>query len=241
MIKMSNRLKTAASLVSRGAVLADIGTDHGYIPIYLLQQGRIPRAIAMDVNRGPLERANRHIAHFGMGDYIETRLSDGLAALKPGEAGSILIAGMGGGLALRILQAGKQTAQAAKEVILQPQSEIERVRRYLEAEGYVTETEDMVFEDGKYYPMMRVSCGAGSHGLGAEGGLRELGYRYGLKLLEQRNAVLLAYLERERHTYGKIYEELKKQPSSAPVMLRRRQVEEIMLQNQKALSFYPES
>ena len=104
MIKISERLMTVASLVSRDHVLADVGTDHGYVPIYLILQGKIKKAIAMDINRGPLERAREHISLYGMGDYIETRLSDGVEALALGEADSILIAGMGGGLVIRIEQ-----------------------------------------------------------------------------------------------------------------------------------------
>lgn len=156
MVKISNRLMTVASLISEGNVLADVGTDHGYVPIYLMEQGKIPRAIAMDINAGPLERAKEHIAGCGMGDYIETRLSDGLEALRAGEAESILIAGMGGGLVIHILEAGEAVARSVKELVLQPQSELERVRIFLEKNGYVTDAEDMVLEDGKFYPMMRV-------------------------------------------------------------------------------------
>ncbi|TJX55609.1 SAM-dependent methyltransferase [Soehngenia saccharolytica] len=85
---------TAAALVTQGYTLADVGTDHGYIPIYLLQQKKIPAAIAMDINEGPLERAKEHIALYGLQAYIQTRLSDGVAALKPGEVEAVLIAGM---------------------------------------------------------------------------------------------------------------------------------------------------
>ena len=119
---------TAAALVTQGYTLADVGTDHGYIPIYLLQQKKIPAAIAMDINEGPLERAKEHIALYGLQAYIQTRLSDGVAALKPGEVEAVLIAGMGGGLVMHILKDGEKVCQSAKELILQPQSEIERVR-----------------------------------------------------------------------------------------------------------------
>ena len=84
MVKISERLTMAASLVSDGGVLADVGTDHGYVPIYLLQQKRIPRAIAMDINRGPLERAKEHSRLYGLEEYIDLRLSDGVKALKTG-------------------------------------------------------------------------------------------------------------------------------------------------------------
>ena len=90
MVKLSNRLLAVASFVTDGNVLADVGTDHGYSPIYLLQEKRIPRAIAMDINAGPLQRAKEHIGLYGLDNYIETRLSDGVAALTPGEVDTVL-------------------------------------------------------------------------------------------------------------------------------------------------------
>ena len=163
MVKISDRLKTAASLVSEGVVLADVGTDHGYVPIYLLEQKKIRCAIAMDINKGPLERAKEHIQLYGMDAYIQTRLSDGVAALQMGEADSILVAGMGGGLVMHILEEGKAVCQAAGELILQPQSELSGVRDYLAKNGYMIDAERMVFEDGKYYPMMRVHYQTGKN------------------------------------------------------------------------------
>lgn len=156
---LSERLQTVAALVPGLPVLADVGTDHGYVPVLLCGQGKIRRAIAMDINRGPLERAEEHIRRYGLEDYIETRLSDGVAALDPGEADVILIAGMGGGLVLHILEEGAAVCRRAEALVLQPQSEIERVREYLLREGYVTDAEEIVLEDGKFYPMMRVHYG----------------------------------------------------------------------------------
>ena len=147
MVKISERLTMAASLVSDGGVLADVGTDHGYVPIYLLQQKRIPRAIAMDINRGPLERAKEHSRLYGLEEYIDLRLSDGVKALKMGEADSILIAGMGGGLVMHILGDGKEVCHRAKELILQPQSELERVRAFLRENGYRILAEEILLEE----------------------------------------------------------------------------------------------
>ena len=106
-MQLSKRLSAVAEFVTPGGCLVDVGTDHGYVPIALLEQQKISSAIAMDVNRGPLERAREHIAQYNMGDYIETRLSDGLHALRAGEGDSLLIAGMGGGLTVRILSEGE--------------------------------------------------------------------------------------------------------------------------------------
>ena len=154
-MQLSQRLSSVASMVTAGNCLADVGTDHGYVPIYLYERNIIPHAIAMDVNKGPLERAALHIAESGMKDAIETRLSDGLTALKIGEADSIVIAGMGGPLMIRILSAYPEVTDSAKELILQPQSEIAEVRIWLYEQGYEIIEEHMVYEDGKYYPMFK--------------------------------------------------------------------------------------
>ena len=97
-MKLSHRLETIASFVPKGSIVADIGTDHGYIPIWLLQQKIAVKAIAMDIGEGPLKRAREHIVLYGLEDLIETRLSNGLSGLYPKEADTVVIAGMGGEL-----------------------------------------------------------------------------------------------------------------------------------------------
>ena len=103
-MELSRRLYAVASLVTEGASVADIGTDHGYIPIYLMQNEIVSKAIAMDINGGPLERARMHIVGHGLKGKIETRLSNGLEALAPGEVYTMIAAGMGGCLIIRILE-----------------------------------------------------------------------------------------------------------------------------------------
>lgn len=232
MVKISNRLMTAAALVTQGYTLADVGTDHGYIPIYLLQQKKIPAAIAMDINEGPLERAKEHIALYGLQAYIQTRLSDGVAALKPGEVEAVLIAGMGGGLVMHILKDGEKICQSAKELILQPQSEIEHVREFLREEGYTILAEDMVYEDGKFYPMMKVQY----QGENVEE--LKLSDLYGGLLLQNRHPVLKTFLEKEKLIYTGIKENLAKQPASEKIRMRLAEVEDILHYNELALQFY---
>ena len=190
-MQLSQRLSSVASMVTAGNCLADVGTDHGYVPIYLYERNIIPHAIAMDVNKGPLERATLHIAESGMREAIETRLSDGLAALKPGEAESVVIAGMGGPLIIRILSAYPETTESLKELILQPQSEIPEVRIWLYENGYEIVEEHMVFEDGKYYPMFKAMKNPQAERLS------DLEYKFGkLSVLGEKD-VLKAYLVRE--------------------------------------------
>ena len=238
MVKISNRLMTAAALVTQGYTLADVGTDHGYIPIYLLQQKKIPSAIAMDINEGPLERAKEHIALYGLQAYIQTRLSDGVAALKPGEVEAVLIAGMGGGLVMHILQDGEQVCRTAKELILQPQSEIERVREFLREEGYTILAEDMVYEDGKFYPMMKVQYQGENENAQKASEVLKLSDLYGGLLLQNRHPVLKTFLEKEKLIYTGIKENLAKQPVSEKIRMRLAEVEDILHYNELALQFY---
>ncbi len=154
MINLSKRLLSVAGLAGSCKTVADVGTDHGYIPVHLVLSKKAERAIAMDVNQGPLRRAKEHILQYGLEKQIETRLSDGCSALRPGEADVIVIAGMGGALMQRILAQGKETAQSAGKLVLQPQSEVMAFRQFLAAGGYRITAEDMVLEDGKYYPVI---------------------------------------------------------------------------------------
>ena len=156
MAELSKRLQAVADLVTPGMRLADVGTDHAYIPIYLTQNGLVPSAIAMDINKGPLERADTHILEHGLDGKIVTRLSDGLVNLKMEEADTMIAAGMGGGLVIHILNEDPAKTRSLKELILQPQSELAKVRRYLEEHRFRIVAEDMVEEDGKYYPIMKV-------------------------------------------------------------------------------------
>lgn len=238
MVKISNRLMTAAALVTQGYTLADVGTDHGYIPIYLLQQKKIPAAIAMDINEGPLERAKKHIALYGLQAYIQTRLSDGVAALKPGEVEAVLIAGMGGGLVMHILKDGEKVCQSAKELILQPQSEIEHVREFLREKGYTILAEDMVYEDGKFYPMMKVQYQGENENAQKASEVLKLSDLYGGLLLQNRHPVLKTFLEKERLIYTGIKENLEKQPVSEKIRMRLAEVEDILHYNELALQFY---
>ena len=129
-------MKAVVAMVTSNGILADVGTDHGYVPIALVQRQKIPGAIAMDINKGPLARAKENIAAAHLEDYIQTRLSDGVEELEPGEADSILIAGMGGELIIHILSEGEKVCKKASELILQPQSDIRKVREYLREHQY---------------------------------------------------------------------------------------------------------
>lgn len=227
-MELSQRLKAVAGLVTPGNRLADVGTDHGYIPIYLVETGKIPGGIAMDVNRGPLLRARAHIAEYGLEYRIETRLSDGLDALGEGEADTVVIAGMGGALTVRILERGIHLLPSFKELILQPQSELCKVREWLLAHGLAIEDEEMVREDGKYYPMMRVVNTEAPSGLTME----EL--FYGPVLLNKRHPVLRDYLLWERGIKEQILSQIQGREGEQTAA-RRQEVKRALEQNARAL------
>lgn len=200
-MELSKRLQAVADLVEPGFRVADVGTDHGYIPIYLVETGKNPSAIAMDINKGPLKKAEENIALHGLEDYIVTRLSDGVHKLQAGEADCIIIAGMGGGLVMKIMQAAGTIENDVTEWILQPQSELWKVRQYLIESGYRVVQEDMVLDEGKFYPMMKVKKEQSE-----EYSFTEL--CYGKLLLQQKHPVLKQFLEKELKIKTEILEKL---------------------------------
>ena len=219
MLKLSKRLCAVAGLGSVGNCMADVGTEHGDMPIYLIRQGVVKSAIAMDINEGPLSRAKENIRQYGLDRYIAVRHSDGVLALQQKEADSVVIAGMGGGLVIKILTEGREILSSVGELILQPQSEVERVRHFLYEEGYRIVAEDMVFEDGKFYPMMRVLHGA------EQEVFPEIYFQYGKDLLVKNHTVLANYLKREEQTFLSIKKQLMNETKDERIRLRIEEIE----------------
>ena len=155
--KLSPRLEGIASLIPECDCIADIGCDHGYIPIDAVQKGKAKKALACDIKEGPLERAKKNIEKAGLDDKIAGRLCPGLEGIKPGEADVIVIAGMGMRTIAEILTAGEKTAKAAKYLILQPQSEIPEMREFLKENDYNLLENKLMIEGEKYYFAMLVS------------------------------------------------------------------------------------
>lgn len=238
MVRLSKRMEAVAALVAAGAVLADVGTDHAYVPIALVKRGLVERAIAMDIGEGPLSRARANIETEGLAGQIETRLSDGLAELVPGEADSILIAGMGGELVMRILTEGADVCARAGELILQPQSDVPKVRGFLRLHGYRIDAENLVFEDGKFYPMMHAVHGAATYAAG-ESRRMLLEDRYGPLLLRKRHPLLPQYLERERRELERILGQLGRQAVSETTAGRMHEVQERLRLNREAKYLLP--
>ncbi len=196
-MELSNRLKTIASFVTKGLCVADIGTDHGYIPIDLVKSGKCPKAFAMDVGKEPLSRARQHIKEMDAQDQITCILSDGLNQLPQTEVDSLVIAGMGGDLVVKILENDLEKLKEIKEMILSPQSHLEKVRHFLHDHGFLIAKEAMVKEDGKYYVIIRAIHGKEIYE-------KECFYYFGEKLLKNQDPILLEYMDLQYQKYGEI-------------------------------------
>lgn len=229
-MQLSRRLSAIAQMVSKGSRIADVGCDHGYLPVSLVMEGKIPSAIAMDVRKGPLERAREHILQYGLEQYIETRLSDGLDALREGEVDVLVIAGMGGPLMERILSKGACVRDSVSELILQPQSDIGHFRHYLGEHGYQIIQESAVLEDGKFYFPIKAVKGSMEEWTEPE-------YAYGRQLLREKNPILREYLLRERQIRDKIAEKLKEAEGSA-ALSRLEKIKEEVQTIEAALEYY---
>ncbi len=163
MPNLNPRLFKIASLLKPCKCLADIGTDHGYIPIFALENGICGRAIASDINPGPLDRAREHAQQTGLGDKIDLRLGGGLTTLKEGEADTIVIAGMGGLLIAEILESSPEIVKSAQTFILQPMTAQKELREYLAKGNYSLGKEYLVAEEEKIYNIFVVTVGGETH------------------------------------------------------------------------------
>lgn len=221
-MKLSRRLETIASFVPEGSTVADIGTDHGYIPIHLVQEGKAKHAIAMDVRKGPLLRAQAHIHEAGLEAHVEVRLSDGLLKLEQNEADCVVIAGMGGELIIHILEEGRGLWEGIPHWVLSPHSELDKVRRFLEEQEFFIERETMIKEEGKFYTVM----GINRTNKAGEKDNRKISYRYGRSLLESKDPVLKEYLKKEEEQLEQIMRGLSESQTEAAV----RRIEELKLE-----------
>lgn len=210
-VVLSKRLQSLTDMVSRGKRVVDVGCDHGFVSIYLVQHGISPVVLAMDVRKGPLSRAQEHIGEYGLEDYIETRLSDGLLEFQEGEAQSLVCAGMGGKLMMKILTESESKAKSLDELILQPQSELPAFRRFLKESGYRTLDENILCEDGKFYFLFKVCYEKEMvKSSKAEKESEQVLYeKYGELLLKRKHPVLREYLDFMLGTARQIEENLK--------------------------------
>lgn len=203
-MRLSKRLRVVADMVKPGNAVADIGCDHGYLSVWLVREHIAAHAIAMDLREGPLSSAKENIRFFHQEQKIETRLSDGMDELKPGEADRIVIAGMGGILMRDILERGRECVLHCGQMVLQPQSDPDLVRKKVHELGFRITDERSCFEDGKYY--VAFSCEPGIE----EHPYNEAEYLYGRILPAKKDPVYRKFLKTEEQKRAKLIETLTK-------------------------------
>ena len=150
-VNLTPRLSAAASLVRGGGIIADIGTDHGYLPVYLIQSGRVKGAIAADIGKMPLQNAAKTVEHYGLTDLITLRLSDGLREFSETDADEYIFAGMGGTLIAEKLAETPWVKNCNLHFVFQPQSRAEDLRKFLFENGFSINTELAVHEGRRVY------------------------------------------------------------------------------------------
>ena len=181
-VQLSQRLKDVATFVPKGAKLLDVGSDHAYLPIYLLEKGLITSAIAGEVVKGPYESALANVSASGFNDKIDVRLANGLAAFEPSDAvTTITICGMGGRLIADILDAGKEKLKDVDRLVLQPNNREDDLRIWLMENGFSIVAEAIMTENGKYYEIVVAEAGQMT--------LSEREIRFGPHLMQEQSQV----------------------------------------------------
>ncbi|MDD4297294.1 MAG: class I SAM-dependent methyltransferase [Ruminiclostridium sp.] len=203
MIKLKGRLLQIANMVDSCNKLADIGTDHAYIPIYLFQNGVCNKVIATDIKEEPLKKAASNINKHKLTGMIELRLGDGIKPIKDDECDAFIIAGLGGLLISEILENSQGKVKKAKYIILQPMYTEEVLREYLLTSGFNISSEVLVYDEKRIYVVIKASYD------GVKRIEEPLYYHIGKPLFDNRDPLLKRYLERKIRIQTKIVQGLK--------------------------------
>ena len=218
-MELSKRLNFIINNIENSTVLADIGTDHGYIPLYATKNGLCSKAIAVDINKDPLDKARLNAILEGAGDELEFRLGDGLKPLEKDEAEVVIIAGMGGNLIRDILEESIDKVISLNYLTLVPAQNPEVLREYLYNNDYEIICEDLCEEEGIYYELFKVRKKDGE-----SMALDSIYYEVSPKLLMQKHPLMKEYLNSKIENYKKILSFITESTVSAKE--RRASVEE---------------
>ncbi len=218
MIKLSPRLQIVFDMIPTCHTLADVGTDHGYLPIALLENDIVEKAIAMDINQGPLDKAKSNIIATGFAERAELRLSNGLEKLDVNEAQVISICGMGGTLIGKILTAGENVAKSAACVIIEPQSDYYSLRKLLMEMGFVITDENLTCEENKIYPIIKMYYEPDAS---KRMSLSDAELEYGPIIIRNAPELLTKLLDKNKKEYSSILSSLESQASTSQAIENR--------------------
>ncbi|HEY8890437.1 MAG TPA: class I SAM-dependent methyltransferase [Clostridium sp.] len=201
-MELSIRLKTIVSMIEKCDSVIDVGTDHGYVPIYLVKNYIIKKAIASDINRGPVEKAKNNIILNNASSQISCRLGSGLSTVKKGEVQIAIIAGMGGNLIRDILEDDLEVVKELKYIVLQPVQNAEVLREYLYNAGYDILDEEICIDDGKYYEVIKAKYNT------IPVKVDNIYYEISKILLDKKHPVMRKFIEYKLEKYLKVYNSL---------------------------------
>jgi tRNA (adenine22-N1)-methyltransferase len=208
-MELSIRLKAIVNMMEKCDNIIDVGTDHGYVPIYLVENGVIKGAIASDINSGPVEKAKKNICKNNVSLQISCRQGSGLSTVKEGEVQVAIIAGMGGNLIRDILEADLPVVKGLKYIILQPVQNAEVLREYLYTAGYDILKEDICLEDGKFYEIIKAKYNT------VPVVLDSIYYEISKTLLDEKHPVMQEFIEYKLKKYSKVYNTLNENTKTA--------------------------
>ncbi|OOM75108.1 tRNA (adenine(22)-N(1))-methyltransferase [Clostridium puniceum] len=200
-MELSKRLNWIIEKLDKAEVIMDVGTDHGYIPIYLVKNNIAEKVIASDINKEPLKKAKINASLDGFLDKIDLRLGGGLAPLKNKEANAVIIAGMGGNLIRDILENDLYKVKNLNYLILQPAQNPEVLRKYLYTNDYEILDEDICLDEGKYYEIFKVKYKAGDYIA-----LEDIFYEISPTILNKKSLLFKAYIENKIEKNEKVME-----------------------------------
>ncbi len=199
---LTERLTTVKNCIENSNITLDVGTDHGYVPISLINEGRAKKVIAADINIGPLDNAEKNIRLNGLSDKIELRLGGGLTPVEKNEADSVIIAGMGGILISEILEESIEKAKLVSRLVLQPMNSQEDLRKYLFSNGFKIEKELLAQENEKVYNILLVIPGEDSPYV------KESYFYLGKPENFDKNELTRIYIEKRRKQFNDIINNL---------------------------------
>ena len=232
-IPLSRRMQSILAMLREETLLygkipcvADIGCDHAFVSMACVRDGLAEHVLAMDVRQGPLAIAQTHVRQYGFGKSVETRLSTGFEAMETGEATWAILAGMGGELMKTILENGKNHLDVGIGLILQPQSELQTVRAYLQEHCYIITDEDFLQEEGKFYTIIKAKKKPGPERYGQ---MNAMELKYGPVLLRKRNPAFREYLTIEQHKMQELQKRLSLQDTETSKRRQKELEEELSL------------
>lgn len=225
-IELSNRLKTISNLINNVKSIVDVGTDHGYIPIYLVGNSILDYAVASDINKGPVEKAKNNVKDFNLGNKISCRLGGGLTTVKPREVDAAIIAGMGGNLIRDIIEESKGVFKTLDYAVLQPVQNPEVLREYIYKSGYTILDEIIVKDEEKYYEIIKVKYDNNKREV------EPIYYEISEILLNKKEPLFKEYIEFKLNKYIRVYENLNEETE-----LSRKRKEELRRIIQKLKEF----